>query len=71
MSRELIGYFGVLESIGEFLHEELKKIDDESIKTRGFPLSKTEKALVLEEVRLKDLKAKRKKLHKMFRPLKK
>jgi hypothetical protein len=26
---------------------------------------------VLEEVRLKDLKAKRKKLHKMFRPLKK
>jgi len=71
MSRELIGYFGVLESIGELLHEELKKLDDESIKTRGFPLSKTEKALVLEEVRLKDLKAKRKKLHKMFRPLKK
>lgn len=69
MSRRLIGYFGVLESIGEFLQEDLKRLDDESIKARGFPLSKSEKALVLEEIRLKDLKAKRKKLHRMYRPV--
>jgi hypothetical protein len=68
MSRELIGYFGVLESVGEFLWEEIKKLDNVSIETRGYPLSKSEKASILDEVRLEDLKAKRKKLHKMYRP---
>lgn len=69
MSRELIGYFGVLESIGEFLQKELKRLDDEAIKNTGLPLVKSEKTAILEEIRLADLKAKRKKLHKMYRPV--
>lgn len=68
MSRELIGYFGVLESIGELLHKELKLANDKAIKERGLPLLRDEKYNVLEEYRLKDLGTKKKPLHKMFEP---
>jgi hypothetical protein len=68
MSRKLIGYFGVLESIGELLHEKLRKSDEEAIKTRGLPLLKAERYQLLDQVREDDLKLKRPKLHKMFRP---
>ena len=68
MSRELIGYFGVLESIGELLHKELKVANDKAIKERGLPLLRNEKYNVLEEYRLKDLGSKKKPLHKMFEP---
>jgi hypothetical protein len=68
MSRELIGYFGVLESIGELLHKELKLANDKAIKERGLPLLRHEKYNVLEEFRLKDLGSRKKPLHKMFRP---
>jgi hypothetical protein len=68
MSRKLIGYFGVLESIGELLHEKLRKSDEEAIKTRGLPLLKSERYQLLDQVREDDLKLKRPKLHKMFRP---
>ncbi|MBY0516333.1 MAG: hypothetical protein K2P81_05460 [Bacteriovoracaceae bacterium] len=70
MSRKLIGYFGVLESIGELLHEELKVADQKAIAERGLPLIRQEMYQVLDEVRLKDLGAKKKKLHKMFHPVK-
>lgn len=70
MSRKLIGYFGVLESIGELLHAELKVADQKAIDERGLPLLREEMFKVLDEVRLKDLGSKKKKLHKMFRPVK-
>ncbi len=68
MSRKLIGYFGVLESIGELLHEELKKADVEAINKRGFPLLKNEKFEVLDQYRKIDLAKRNPKLHDMFRP---
>jgi hypothetical protein len=68
MSRRLIGYFGVLESIGELLHEELKKADTEAISKRGFPLLMDEKFKVLDLYRKKDLEKRNPKLHDMFRP---
>lgn len=70
MSRKLIGYFGVLESIGEFLQKDLKPADEKSIKETGFPLMGSDKAKLLEETRLKDLGARKKVLHRMYRPLK-
>lgn len=69
MSRRLIGYFGVLDSIGELLQEKLKVEDNKSIETRGIPMLKSEKAEFLEKVRLDDLQSKKKKLHKMYRPV--
>lgn len=68
MSRQLIGYFGVLESTGELLQKELKAFDDKSIRERGFPLLSKEKYEVLEAYRLQDLTASKKKLHRMYRP---
>lgn len=71
MSRKLIGYFGVLDSIGEFLQEKLKNQDDQAIKERGVPLLKSEKYQVLEDIRIEDLQSKQKRLHKMYRAVKK
>lgn len=68
MSRSLIGYFGVLESIGELLQKGLKVADEKARKERSFLLTKREKAAVLEELRIKDLTKRRNKLHKMIRP---
>ncbi len=66
MSRELIGYFGVLESIGELLQKSLKIANEESIQSRGIPLLPQEKYDVLEKRREEDLLLKRPVLHKMF-----
>jgi len=68
MSRKLIGYFGVLESVGTFLQKQLKAEDERVIAERGMPLTKLEKYEFLNQVRLNDLAAKKKKLHKMYRP---
>ncbi|MFP5458705.1 MAG: YiiX/YebB-like N1pC/P60 family cysteine hydrolase [Bacteriovoracia bacterium] len=68
MSRELIGYFGVLEGVGELLHKELTAQNQKSIEERGLPLLREEMDKVLDEFRLKDLGSKKKKLHKMFGP---
>lgn len=70
MSRKLIGYFGVLESVGTLLQKQLKAEDDRVIAERGMPLTKLEKYEFLDKVRMKDLQGK-KKLHKMYRPKKK
>jgi hypothetical protein len=70
MSRKLIGYFGVLESIGELMQKELKSKDDDALKSTGFPLLKSDQYKVLDDFRLKDLSAKKKRLHKMYRPQK-
>jgi hypothetical protein len=69
MSRELIGYFGVLESIGELLHKELKAANSSAIKQKNLPLLPQEKFEILENYRLKDEQKFRGKLHRMFRPL--
>lgn len=68
MSRKLIGYFGVLESIGELLHKELKKADAEAISKRGFPLLQNEKFEILDQYRKNDLAKRNPKLHDMFTP---
>jgi hypothetical protein len=67
MSRKLIGYFGVLESIGELLQKVLMEADEQAMADRSLPLLPIEKFKVLEEFRLKDLKQKRPELHRMFR----
>lgn len=71
MSRRLIGYFGVLDSIGELLQEKLKVEDNKSVETKGIPMLKDEKAQFLESIRLEDLQTRKKKLHKMYRPVSK
>lgn len=70
MSRKLIGYFGVLESIGEFLQKDLKSADEKAILETGFPLMGADKYKVLEETRQKDLLARKKVLHRMYKPAK-
>lgn len=71
MSRKLIGYFGVLESIGELLQKELALAHEVSLKETGFLLSPEEQDEFLDQYRERDLKSKKKKLHKMYRPRKK
>jgi hypothetical protein len=68
MSRELIGYFGVLESTGKLLQAQLKVKDQHAVEEHGFPLLKEEKAEVLNKYRMEDLARKKKKLHRMYRP---
>jgi hypothetical protein len=68
MSRQLIGYFGVLESTGELLQKELKRQEQEALLERGYPLLRQEKREVLEHFRLQDLHSKKRPLHKMYRP---
>lgn len=67
MSRQLIGYFGVLESVGEYLQQELKAADNEAIERNSLPLMAEEKYRVLDQLRMLDLQNKGK-LHKMYRP---
>jgi hypothetical protein len=69
MSRTLVGYFGTLESVGELLQKTLKAEDEKSRNERGFPLLANEKFEVLENFRQEDLKLKKPKLHKMYRPV--
>lgn len=70
MSRKLIGYFGVLNAVGELLQKQLSVADNKAIAERGLPLFKNEKYEFLDQVRVDDLAGK-KKLHKMYRPKKK
>ncbi|MES2525936.1 MAG: YiiX/YebB-like N1pC/P60 family cysteine hydrolase [Bdellovibrionota bacterium] len=69
MSRKLIGYFGVLNAVGELLQKKLTVADDKAIAERGLPLFKSEKYEYLDSVRVEDLAGK-KKMHKMYRPKK-
>ena len=69
MSRKLIGYFGVLNAVGELLQKKLTVADDQAVGQRGLPLMKSEKYDFLDEVRIQDLQGK-KKLHHMYRPRK-
>lgn len=71
MSRKLVGYFGVLDSSGELLQKELHPQNEKALKESGMPLLRDEEYEVLESYRKKDLEAKKPKLHKMYRPLKK
>lgn len=71
MSRKLIGYFGVLESIGELLQKELILAHEVTLKETGFLLFPSEQYEFLDQYRERDLKSKKKKLHKMYRPRKK
>lgn len=70
MSRKLIGYFGVLESIGELLQKELSLAHEVSLKETGFLMSPSEQFDFLDQYRERDLKSKKKRLHKMYRPRK-
>ncbi len=69
MSRKLIGYFGVLNAVGELLQKKLSVADDKAIAERAMPLLKQERYTFLDQVRVEDLTGK-KKLHKMYRPKK-
>ncbi len=68
MSKKLIGFFGVLDSVGEWLQEKLHPANEASIVSRGLPLLPQEKYQYLEDLRIADQKSKKPKLHKMFRP---
>ena len=68
MSKKLIGFFGVLDSVGEWLQERLHPANEASILSRGLPLLPQEKYQYLENLRIADQKSKKPKLHKMFRP---
>jgi len=68
MSRELIGYFGVLESVGELLQKKLKIKEADAIVSRGMPLLNSEKYKVLDDFRLEDLSLRKTKFHKMYKP---
>jgi hypothetical protein len=69
MSRKLIGYFGVLNAVGELLQKKLSVADDKAVAERGLPLFRNEKFDFLDQVRVDDLGGK-KKMHKMYRPKK-
>ena len=68
MSKKLIGFFGVLDSVGEWLQERLHPANEASIVSRGLPLLPQEKYQYLEDLRIADQKSRKPKLHKMFRP---
>jgi hypothetical protein len=68
MSRKLIGFFGVLDSVGEWLQIRLQPANKQTIEARGIPLLPEEKYQFLNDLRLADLKLKKQRLHKMFRP---
>ncbi len=70
MSRKLIGYFGVLESVGKLLQKKLKAEDEKTLGARQFPMLSTEKYDFLDGVRVEDLKSKSKKMHFMYHPKK-
>ncbi len=68
MSKKLIGFFGVLDSVGEWLQERLHPANETSIRERGLPLLPHEKYQYLDGLRIADQKSRRPRLHKMFRP---
>jgi hypothetical protein len=68
MSKKLIGFFGVLDSVGEWLQERLHPANETSIRERGLPLLPQEKYQYLDGLRIADQKSRRPRLHKMFRP---
>lgn len=67
MSREMVGYFGVLETIGKILQNELKKAEGVSLQNEGRILSFQEKWAVLDNFRKSESKQARK-FRKSFRP---
>lgn len=70
MSRKLVGYFGVLESVGKHLQKKLIESEKASLRRSGDYLTSKEKLQFLEEVRVQDRK-KNGVLHYMYRPVKK
>lgn len=70
MTRKLIGYFGVLESIGKHLQDKLKVENEASRVERNVSLTKSEKYEVLLKVKEADKEKVKPKLHHMFRPKK-
>lgn len=71
MSRKLVGYFGVIEGIGDLLQKKLKAENKKAIEARGLPLLGVEGRAILDAYRAEDQQARKKKLHKMYRPKKK
>ena len=69
MSRSLIGYFGVLESTAELLHEELKGANQKAIHSRSLPLLRDESYKVLDDYRINDAALRKPKMHQMYRPV--
>lgn len=70
MSRKLIGYFGVIDGVGELLQKQLQVANKAAIAERGMPLLGAESRALLDEFRLKDAQLRKKKLHKLYRPKK-
>src|SRR5690606_29523535 len=70
MSRKLVGYFGVLESIGKHLQKKLGKVEALELTRSGDHLTSEEKYIYLNEVRIQDRKENGV-LHYMYRPVKK
>lgn len=68
MSRDLIGYFGVIDTLGKLLQGKLNEADRARIQERDLPLLPSEARDVLETYRQEDLSARKPKLHRMFRP---
>lgn len=69
MSRRLIGYFGVLEGVGELLQRKLQQENARVVESRGLPLFASEARALLETYRAEDAVATRRRLHRMYRPL--
>ncbi|HLW57862.1 MAG TPA: hypothetical protein VKY27_10775, partial [Bacteriovoracaceae bacterium] len=67
MSREMIGYFGVLETIGKILHDEIARAENSILKEESRLMTAQEKAQLLDEFRMQNNK-KAKKLRKSFHP---
>ena len=67
MSREMIGYFGVLETIGKILQTELQKAENTALQNEDRLLTAQEKWAILDNFRKSDSK-RAKKFRKSFRP---
>jgi hypothetical protein len=71
MSRSLIGYFGVIDTMGKLLQGKLAVENKLAIEKRGVPLTGAESRVVLEAYRVRELKLKKQPLHFMYHPLRK
>lgn len=67
MSREMVGYFGVLETIGKILHNEIIRVENSALQEEARILTAQEKAQLLDDFRKQNTK-KAKKLRKSFHP---
>lgn len=67
MSREMVGYFGVLETIGKILHDEIIRSENSILNEESRLMTAAEKAQLLEEFRKQNNK-KARKLRKSFHP---